>query len=374
MIIVHVVEPFAAGIAVFVKSLADAMPDDVHIIVHGERKYVMSASEVKKFFPKANVRFIRWASAQRAINPFRDSLAFSELYKILRRLKRAGLVDAVHLHSSKAGLLGRIACRLAGINNVLYTPNGASFLSAKNRVMSYTYRMLERFGNGMGGKVVCCSASELKAYQRLGIKATYINNGIDARKLDSASNKGSEGKFRIITSGRIVSQKHPAMFNEIAGYFEEFDQFEFIWAGDGPDKNVLTAKNISVTGWMEAEDVKKMVASSDLYLSTSLYEGLSFAVLEALALRKPVLLSECVGNVDAVKTGLNGDLFRSEADAVVKIMKYYNNPDMCEVMGEFSQQICVTEFDVHHNLRGYRELYRGLDHLKAIKPKWSFGI
>ena len=51
MTIVHVVEPFAAGIAVFVKSLTETMPDDVHIIVHGERKKVIAASEVKKIFP-----------------------------------------------------------------------------------------------------------------------------------------------------------------------------------------------------------------------------------------------------------------------------------------------------------------------------------
>jgi hypothetical protein len=64
MIIVHVVEPFAAGIAVFVKALTETMPDDLHIVIHGERMNVMSAREVKKSFPP-NVRFIKWKSAQR---------------------------------------------------------------------------------------------------------------------------------------------------------------------------------------------------------------------------------------------------------------------------------------------------------------------
>ena len=57
MIVLHVVEPFAAGIAVFVKSLTEAMPNDTHIILHGERRQVMTAAEVKKIFPKRNVRF-----------------------------------------------------------------------------------------------------------------------------------------------------------------------------------------------------------------------------------------------------------------------------------------------------------------------------
>ena len=132
MIVVHIVEPFAAGIAVFVRSLTEVMPDDIHIVIHGERKNVMTASDVKKNFPKQNVRFIRWRSAQRSIDPVKDIFALTELYTILRRLKRKDLVDAVHLHSSKSGLLGRAACRMAGITNVFYTPNGAPFLSSKN--------------------------------------------------------------------------------------------------------------------------------------------------------------------------------------------------------------------------------------------------
>ncbi len=84
MIILHVVEPFAAGIAVFVKSLTETMPDDTHIIVHGERKEEIAASEVKKLFPKKNVRFIRWNSAQRSINPLKDFLAFQEYTKLLK--------------------------------------------------------------------------------------------------------------------------------------------------------------------------------------------------------------------------------------------------------------------------------------------------
>ena len=88
MTIVHVVEPFAAGIAVFVKSLTETMPDDVHIIVHGERKKEIAASEVKKIFPQKNIRFIKWRSAQRSVHPLKDFMALSELYKMLRRLKK----------------------------------------------------------------------------------------------------------------------------------------------------------------------------------------------------------------------------------------------------------------------------------------------
>lgn len=373
MIIIHIVEPFAAGVAVFVKLLTEAMPNDMHIVVHGERKKVMRADDVKKNFPQQNVRFIRWRSAKRSIDPLKDILALSELYTILRRLKRKGLVDAVHLHSSKSGLLGRAAARMAGISNVIYTPNGASFLSARNGLARFFYRQLERLGSRLGGRIVCCSPSELHAYHELGIDAQYISNGIESQKAQQIFSSAVNRRFTVVTSGRIDKQKNPVLFNEIASYFREFADVQFIWIGEGKDKKHLVADNITVTGWLSSAEVHRIVARSDVYISTSVYEGLSFAVLEALSLKKPVLLSNCTGNMDLVKQGVNGDLFNSPYEAIVKLLQYYNNREMLDVMGQYSGEICATEFDVKKNFKSYRELYKGILSGKGlVRPKWSF--
>jgi glycosyltransferase involved in cell wall biosynthesis len=358
MKIIHVVEPFASGIAVFVRSLTETMPNDFHLVIHGERKEVSTASDVKKLFPKNNVRFIKWRSANRSLNPVKDIKAFQELFALLKRLKRKNLVDVVHLHSSKSGFLGRLACRFAGINNVIYTPNGASFLAGKNHFSRKFYQQLERLGHSLGGRVVCCSESELMEFQKIGINATYVNNGILlGADNEFASIKQQDGKFRIVTSGRIVSQKNPTLFNQIAFYFSEFKQFEFTWIGDGEDKHLLTAENITVTGWQDEAVVKKLLRECDVYVSTSQYEGLSFSVLEALSYYKPVLLSDCIGNRDVVKQGINGDLFASKDQAVSKILRYYNNLEMLKVMGDYSRQICEQKFNVHNNFTTYRDLY-----------------
>ncbi len=359
MKVVHVVEPFAAGVAVFVKSLTETMGDELHIVIHGERKFVMSAKEVKQTFPKGNVRFIRWKSAQRNINPLKDFMALGELYKILRRLKKKSLVDAVHLHSSKSGFLGRVACKMAGIENVIYTPNGAPFLSGNGAVKRFIYKRIEKFGNRIGGRVVCCSASELSEYQKIGIRATYINNGISLRDVrTSTAARKSNDKLTIITTGRIEDQKGPALFNEIASYFEGFEQIEFIWAGDGQLRDALTSTNITVTGWLPSEEIISLVDQADIYLSTSLFEGLSFGVLEALALRKPVLLSDCVGNADVIKSGLNGDIYRNITEAIAKILNYLYHKELIDVMGQHSQEVCTTDFDMHHNFLGYKDIYQ----------------
>jgi glycosyltransferase involved in cell wall biosynthesis len=384
MKIVHVVEPFASGIATFVRSLVENLKDDLHIIVHGEREHVMKSSEVKQHFPKSNTRFIRWKSAQREISIRKDIVAFVELYTILRRLKKLNHIDAVHLHSSKSGFLGRLACKLAGIKTVVYTPNGAPFLVGSNPFINYVYKQLERLGSIFGGQVVCCSPSECEAYQALGIDAMNINNGVPMAKLAPAISSPAvsspavsspamsspavsspamfgparNGKFRVVTSGRIVEQKNPAHFNTIAAYFEEFSGFEFLWIGDGDARDQLTAKNIVVTGWLSGEKTQDLITNSHVYLSTSHFEGLPFAVLEALVLKKPVLLSDCIGNRDIVNHGLNGNLFRSEEEAILKILQYHNNLDMLTVMGEYSRQLCAREFDVHSTFTSYRDLYK----------------
>ncbi|HEY4063427.1 MAG TPA: glycosyltransferase [Puia sp.] len=368
MKIVHVVEPFASGIATFVRSLVENLQDDIHIIVHGEREYVMSSAEVKMDFPKSNVRFIRWKSAQRSLSIRKDTVAFMELYTILKRLKKQNNIDAVHLHSSKSGFLGRLACKMANIETVVYTPNGAPFLGGSFRLTNYLYKQLERLGSIFGGRVVCCSPSEWKAYQALGIDAVNINNGIsmpDRLPVLPAQVPVAKtipdlkpARFRVATSGRIVGQKNPALFNAIARYFEEFGDFEFVWVGDGADREELTARNIVVTGWLSSKESKAVIAASHVYLSTSNFEGLPFAVLEALVLKKPVLLTDCVGNRDIVHKGLNGDLFTNEDEAIIKILQYHNNRDMLDVMGEYSQQFCGQEFDVNSTFTSYRDLYK----------------
>ena len=360
MKIVHVVEPFVGGIVTFINSLVKNLDDDSHIIIHGEREELMPLSEVKKQFSSPNVKFLRWKSAQRSLNPQKDIFAFLELYTILKRLKVSDSIDVVHLHSSKGGFLGRIVCRLLGIQDVVfYTPNGAPFLANESLTTNYIYKKLEKIASSFGGQVVSCSPSEQKAYKLAGIDSVTINNGIQPKKVATLSKSRKKDRiFRIVTSGRIADQKNPILFNKIATYFEEFKQFKFLWIGEGNQRNLLTAKNIQVTGWLAKEELDKVVNDADVYLSTANFEGLPFAVLEALALKKPVLLTDCVGNKDLVMNGLNGDVYKNENQAINKILHFYNNSSMLNIMGEHSIAHCKTSFDLSDTYNSYRDLYQ----------------
>ena len=360
MKIVHVVEPFVGGIVTFINSLVKNLDDDSHIIIHGEREELIPLAAVKKQFSSPNVKFLRWKSAQRSLNPHKDIIAFLELYTILKRLKDNNSIDVVHLHSSKGGFLGRIVCRLLKIQDVVfYTPNGAPFLANESTTINFIYKKLEKLASNFGGQVVSCSPSEQKAYKLAGIESVTINNGIKPKKVSlSSKNRKKDRIFRIVTSGRIADQKNPILFNKIATYFEEFKQFKFVWIGEGIQRNLLTANNIQVTGWLAKEELDILVNDADIYLSTANFEGLPFAVLEALALKKPVLLTDCVGNKDLVMNGLNGDVYKNENQAINKILHFYNNSSMLNIMGENSITHCKTSFDLSDTSKSYRDLYK----------------
>lgn len=359
MIVVHIIEPFASGVALFVKSLTSVLDNDEHIVIHGERKDEIEASLVKKGFLTSNVKFIPWKSAHRKISFTKDTRALFEIYSILKRLKKSGLCDVVHLHSAKSGFLGRIACKMLGIKNVFYTPNGASFLATDSAIKRFVFKTFEVLADKLCGKVICSSASEYTEYRNLGIKALYVNNGVESIFKNVETHKSYPKKFKIVTCGRVVAQKNPELFNAIASYFVGLDNFEFIWVGEGPDTDKLVAKNIKVTGWLERAAVLDLIRESDVYLSTSNYEGLSFAVLEAMSLKKVLLLSDCVGNRDIIKTGINGDLFSRSNTAIAKIIQYQNNREMLHVMGEASKSIKKVEYDMTNNYKLYKEIYLG---------------
>ncbi|MEP6746310.1 MAG: glycosyltransferase [Bacteroidota bacterium] len=359
MKIVHVVEPLAGGIVTFLTSLVENLPDDIHIIVHGQREHITPLSVVKKQFSFTNVRFIRWVSARRSLSFQKDIPAFIELYKILKRLKTKKLLDVVHLHCSKGGFIGRMVCRLLGIQHlVIYTPNGAPFMAGSNALTNVMYRKLEKLASLFGGQVVCCSPSEQKAYQQEGIKAITINNGIPYKKIMRHKKTIKKNNvFRVVTSGRIVDQKDPALFNRIATFFEEFPGFEFLWVGGGEAQRLLSAKNIHITGWLPSSEANDLVASADVYISTSKYEGLPFAVLEALAMNMPVLLTDCIGNKDLTNS-LNGAIFSDENDAIFRLLQFSNNSSMLKIMGQHSGAHCKKNFNLVDTFRRYKNLYQ----------------
>ncbi|GIU00847.1 glycosyl transferase [Sulfurovum sp. TSL6] len=354
MKIVHIVESFAGGVFDFLVDLTSGMPENEFIIIYGEREH--TPENFEKYFPQGT-QFFAWKDATREINPKKDILAFIQIVKLLKPLNN---VDVIHLHSSKAGFLGRVAARILWVQKkVLYTPHGVSFLRkdvspTKHKVFIF----LEKIGAWFGGRVVACSKSESEAFHEYGIESNYVNNGIKCDLSFQVNKKTDCEKITIGTIGRITYPKNPTLFHEIAQSFSTNKSIEFLWIGGGELKEELSADNINVTGWLSRDEVDQQLGKIDIFLSTSLWEGLPLSVLQAMCAAKPLVLSNCVGNKDLVKESINGVLFDEKTDAVKALNDMIENLDRVEVFGLHSQELVQKEFSIDQMIEGYLSLYQ----------------
>lgn len=359
--VLHIVESFAGGVFDFIRDLVDGMPEYEHVIVHGMREYTPKNYEE---LIKASA-FIKIENFQREISLLKDYKALLEIVSILKNFKNDRIV--IHLHSSKAGFIGRVACKILKLNDlVIYTPHGASFLRKDvSDLKRKTYVLLEKIAVFCGGLVVACSQSEANEFKKYGIDAVYINNGVeDFSKIFEKEFKREEKENKKIVvgnSGRIVEQKNPRLFNHIAEEFIKNKEVEFLWIGDGPLKNELTSPNIKITGWLNREKAMEyLYGYVDIYLSTSLWEGLPLNVLQAMSFKKPLVLHRCVGNVDLVRDNVNGFIFDTKEQAVEAINELISDENKRRQYGENSYKIYVNEFSIEKMISEYRNLYENL--------------
>lgn len=352
MHIFHVVESFAGGVLDFLRLLVGGLTEYRHTIVYGRRLFTPERPET--LFP-AGVEFVFWPYAQREINPFRDAQAALWLFNYLRAHRAE--VDVLHLHSSKAGMLGRLVGRTLGFRRVIYTPHGVSML---RRDVSLVKRLLfgvMEFGGALaGGRVVACSRSECRVLRRWGVRSQYIFTGMPLPEGDFAP-PSQNGKVRLGTVGRVSAPKAPFLFNALAERFLADERVKFVWIGDGELRSQLRSPNIEVTGWLDADAVREALSTLDVYISTSLWEGFPLGVLQAMTLGKPLLLRACVGNEDAVERGQNGYLFHSLDEAVAHLKSLVESPALRAQFGLASRRLIESRFSYDGMLQAYRHLY-----------------
>lgn len=350
MKIVHVVECFAGGVFSFLSNLTNELDKEEYIVIYGTNRE-NTPKNFKDLFNK-NVKFIEWKTAQREMNPLQDIKALCELFTILKKIDN---IDIIHLHSSKAGFLGRIVSFLLGKSKkTIYTTHAISFLrldvSPKKRKI---FIAMEKFASFFGGKIIACSQSEKEAIEEQGIKnVTFINNGIKPLQIKKKIN--TSDRITIISVGRLSIQKNPKLFNDIALEFVDNPNIQFIWCGDGELKSELTSPNIKCTGWIERKKLEIYLANADIYLSTSLWEGLPLSVLEAMSIGLPLLLSNCVGNRDLVKN--NGFVYKNKKE-IVNILKNRTD-DICN--NNSSKKIFDSMYTLSLMSIKYEFLYRRL--------------
>lgn len=357
MKVVHIIEALGGGVYTYFKDLSYYFGDDeivkdlsTTIIYSGNRKEI-DPEKIESEFSKG-VSLIKIYMV-REFSPIQDFKSILHLRKELQKLNP----DVIHLHSSKAGVLGRIACFLLfKRKKIFYTPHGYSFL--RTDILDLTkkiYLFIEKtFQQLFGSVTIACGDTEYEIAQKIG-KSYLIRNGINIEEVSQQYIKHQNQTLTIGIVARITTARNPKLFNLIA---LRFPAFNFVWIGDGELNCELTAPNIKITGWfMNRNDVLKQLNAIDVYIQTSLWEGLPIAVLEAMALKKPVLATNIIGNKDVVIPNETGFLFNKieELDSYLELL---TDDKIRNQFGDNAYKRCNALFDKNKNLKALAALYQ----------------
>ena len=313
--ILYIVEAMGGGVFTYIVDLSNELVNEYDIyIAYAVRP--QTPKNYRDYFDK-RIHLIEVKNFGRAISLTKDFKAFAEVRSIAKRVKP----DIIHLHSSKAGALGRVA--LNGRKTpIFYTPHGYSFLMENYKPMKRRlFKLIEWVCAKFNCTTISCSKGEHQETLKLTKRAEYVNNGVNIKDLQAlidATEVSTEYSFTVFTLGRINYQKNPELFNKVA---EALPEVRFCWIGDGELREYLKSENIEITGWVERTEALKYSIPADVFLLTSSWEGLPISLLEAMYMKKPCIVSNVIGNRDVIKNDVNGFICDKAEDYVAAIKK-----------------------------------------------------
>lgn len=312
---------------------------------------------------------------QRSILPFKDIKGLIAMIAILRRIKP----DVVHTHTSKAGVLGRIATRLAAPKaRVVHTYHGHVLYGYFPKFTTNLIVILERSLAKITDVLVAITSqveADLRSVRignshqwrmiRLGIKIEPLRNRAEARH--GLNIRGEEMTFLWI--GRFAAIKNPIFalkaFKEFCG--NNSGNYRLIMVGDGELKEdaeqfASDAKlQVDFVGW--SNDVYKYLPAVDILLLTSVNEGMGMVILEAATQNVPTLATNVGGVTEFIKDGETGFLSSLNVhEYAIKMKEIVSAPDLIDRTGKGARALVESEFSrelfVKNHANLYRELYR----------------
>jgi glycosyltransferase involved in cell wall biosynthesis len=311
---------------------------------------------------------------RRKIRPWWDLRGLVRLYRFLRRERYL----LVHTHTSKAGFVGRLAAWLAGVPVILHTAHGFAFHERSPRPTRAFYSTLERLASRWCDRIVSVSEFHRRWALMLGIcganKINAIPNGI-ARQGPNlpASTVGLRRSLAtlpsdliVLTTGRLAREKGLEYLIEAASLLRcSRPAFRFVLAGDGPLRNQLEelAESLGVRRQVEflgyREEIPDLLAACDLVVLPSLREGLSIALLEAMAAGKPIVTTQ-IGSNMAVASQADMALLVPPGDPqalCAAVLRCGRDPALRARLGTNARLLFERRYTEERMLNSYTKLY-----------------
>jgi glycosyltransferase involved in cell wall biosynthesis len=321
----------------------------------------------------------------REIAPAQDARALVDLVRRLRRLAP----DIVHTHSSKAGVLGRVAAGLAGVPVVLHTVHGWGFHPFQPAHERWAYVLAERLVAGVTTHWIAVSRANVDAGVAHGILAPprceVIRSGIALEPFARAAGCGAlQGELGLDADVPLVGmvaclkpQKAPEDFVRVAAAVSRRrPDAHFVLAGDGelrgPVERAVAEAGLEgrfhLLGWRR--DPEAVIGSLAVLVLTSRHEGLPRVLPEAMAAGLPVVATAVDGSPEAVEDGVNGRLHAvGDVNGMARsVIELLDRPERARRFGE-AGRARVAEWDIDHMVRDQESLYGRLARSAGLGPR-----
>jgi glycosyltransferase involved in cell wall biosynthesis len=299
-----------------------------------------------------------------------------ELVAILERFRP----DVAHLHSSKAGLAGRLAVR--GRIATIFQPHAWSFeaTGGVQRALSVGW---ERWAVRWADVVVCVSAGEVLRGRSVGIRAPYrvVTNGVDVARwtspsaLERASARerfGLDDVPVVVCIGRLTVQKgQDVLLKAWKSVRRDVPTARLIFVGDGPEAGRLRSVALPGVEFVgEREDVPEWLAAADVVAIPSRWDGMSIALLEALARGKSIVATDVPG----VREVLRGDAgavvaVENTTELAAALTGRLLDPGLIEAEGAAARVRAVDRHDVRRTLSQMEHLYDDVYERRAARRR-----
>lgn len=332
------------------------------------------SDEAAERFGSAGARVVTSTLWRRPIHPIFDFLALVELYRLCRRER----FDIVSTHTSKGGMIGRVAARLAGTPHIVYTAHGYAFNEVDSKAKATLYRWLERIASHFCNVVICVNEEErLMAIEEKVVapeKIVTVLNGIDTAiyqrtgPTDSLRHELDPGGDAILigSTGRLAPQKgFEFLVQAMPAVLAACPEARLVIAGDGPlgpelkslARQVGVADQCLFPGFRA--DIPELLQCYDVYALPSLWEGLSISLLEAMAAGKAIVTTNIKGNREVIENGVCGVLVPpgdppALAGALLDLMR---DRPRAAALGRRAQQKAVETFSQDAMIVRTLELY-----------------
>ncbi|MBI5554956.1 MAG: glycosyltransferase family 4 protein [Elusimicrobia bacterium] len=318
------------------------------------------------------------SSLVRAVHPWNDLVSLFVIYRLCRKEK----FDLVHTHSSKAGILGRWAAKLAGVKKIIHTFHGFGFNDFQKPWTRWFFIWAERVTAVITAKLVVVSAENTKKALdcKIGQPAQYvvIHSGIKVSDylpltMDKARARKKIGLAENAPLVGMVAclkpQKAPLDFIRIAQLVKiKKPQVKFILIGDGDlrpaiedlIKKLFLENTVLLLGWRE--DVPALIKLMDVCVLTSLWEGLPRVILEAFVSGIPMVATPADGTREVIKDGLTGFLvdFHDLESFAAKIIVCLEDPEKSKKIIENAAQLVTGSFNIEIMVQEIAHLYERL--------------